>query len=314
MRYVTIKELSDIIRRNLWKIPHDVDCVVGIPRSGMLPASMIALYLNTNLCDVESFLNGRCFEIGQSRPYMMRHNTIKKVLIVDDSVGAGGSMTQAKEKLKTVGNEYEFIFLAPIVTSIGEKYVDIFFEIIDESRIFEWNLFHHYFLENACFDLDGVLCCDPIIDDDGEQYVHFLETAVPLFIPTAQINTIITCRLEKYRKQTEAWLTKYNINYKKLVMLDMPTKAARIKWGKHGEYKGEYYKKSECHLFIESSLHQARIIADISGKDVICIETNSIITSRMLEHKIKKRLSFWLPNSFIENYRKIKAKFYYKRL
>ena len=306
MRYVTIKELSDLIRQNLWKIPHDVDCVVGIPRSGMLPASMIALYLNTNLSDVESFLNGRCFEIGHSRPHMMRHNTIKKVLIVDDSVGAGGSMSKTKEKLETVSGEYEYTFLAPIVTSTGKKFVNIFFEIIDEQRIFEWNLFHHGFLENSCIDIDGVLCKDPDIDDDGEQYIHFLQTAIPLFIPTAPIGTIISCRLEKYRKLTEDWLKKNNISYKELVMLNLPTKAARLKWGKHGEYKGEFYKLSKYNLFIESSLRQAEIIANISHKPVICIETNSLIMNNNIQ-TLKNKISKFSHSIIVEIYRKLRS-------
>ena len=54
MQYRTIRDLSDLIRRNLWKIPHDIDLVVGVPRSGMLPASMIALYLNTKFTSILS--------------------------------------------------------------------------------------------------------------------------------------------------------------------------------------------------------------------------------------------------------------------
>lgn len=307
MRYVTIAELSDIIRRNLWKIPHDIDLVVGVPRSGMLPATMIALYLNTNLGDWENLLEDKLFAIGRTRQSFMNHHEIKKVLVVDDSVMSGGSITAVKEKLEPISSKYDFTYLTPISSSNGTQYVDIFFEVIDDSRIFEWNLFHHSYLINACFDLDGVICCDPKIDDDGEKYVHFLETATPLFVPTAPIDTIITCRLEKYRKQTETWLSKNNINYQKLIMLNLPTKADRIKWGKHGEYKGKYYKKSHCNIFIESSFHQAQIIAKISGKFVICIETNSVVRPQTsLQQKIKNRLRSYLPVFFIKIYSKLK--------
>lgn len=302
MRYVTITELSDIIRRNIWKIPHDIDLVVGVPRSGILPASMIALYLNANLGDIENLLEDRYFSIGRTRRYMMKHQEIKKVLVVDDSVLSGGSMFEIQKKLEPLSSKYDITYLTPISSSHGTQYVDIYFEIIDEERIFEWNLFHHDSLTKACFDLDGVFCCDPKVDDDGEQYIHFLETAKPLFIPTAPIGTIITCRLEKYRKQTEAWLSKYNINYKELVMLDMQTKAERLKWGKHGEYKGKYYKASDSNLFIESSYRQAQTIAKISHKDVICIETNSIINIQTipvsLKNKTKEYVKYNYPTLF----------------
>ena len=304
MKYVTIQELSNIIRHNLWKIPHDIDLVVGVPRSGMLPASMIALYLNTNLGDIDSLLEGRHFALGRTRQHMMKRQDIKKVLVVDDSVNTGKSIIGAKDALNPIASKYEFVYLTPITTSRSKELVDIYLEIIDDARIFEWNLFHHDSLNHACFDLDGVFCCDPKIDDDGEQYIHFLKTAEPLFIPTAPINTIITCRLEKYRKQTEAWLSKYDINYQRLIMLNMPTKAERIKWGRHGEYKAEYYKKSECTLFVESSYQQALTIAQISHKDVFCIETNSIINIPSVPQKTKEKLKIITPNFVLKIYRK----------
>ncbi len=301
MRYVTIAELSGLIRKNLWKIPHDIDVVVGIPRSGMLAANMIALYLNTNLSDIDSFVDGRIFKNGLSRGNTVRScNVIRKVLIVDDSIGGGTSIKEAKRKLESIQNKgYEYTFCVPIATSIGAKMVDLFFEIIDEDRIFEWNLFHHGFLGNACVDIDGVLCCDPEEDDDGEKYLAFLQSAKPLFLPTVKINTLISCRLEKYREQTEKWLNDNNISYQNLVMLNFPDKASRVKWGKHGEYKGEYYKKSECDLFIESSRNQASIIATISKKPVICVETNELVfPSVTTAKKIKRRIRHYIPNTY----------------
>ncbi len=58
MNYRTIADLSNLIRTNLYKIPHDIDVVVGVPRSGMLPATMIALYLNKRLSDINTFFVG----------------------------------------------------------------------------------------------------------------------------------------------------------------------------------------------------------------------------------------------------------------
>lgn len=278
MRYVTIKELSDVIRKNIWKVPHDVDLVVGVPRSGIVPASIIALYLNVRLTDIDSFLRGDIFSVGYTRENTIKSaQNVKKVLVVDDSVNAGLTIGKIKEKLKSIADKYELIYLSPIVRTQSAKLVDIFFEVIDEDRIFEWNLFHHSFIGLSCLDLDGVMCCDPKIDDDGEEYLKFLQTATPLFIPTVKIGTIITCRLEKYRSQTEAWLKKYNIQYDNLVMLNFSTKEERVRWGKHGEYKGEYFKNSPHFLFIESSYSQALKIAKISHKNVICIESNSLL-------------------------------------
>lgn len=44
MQYRTLADLSNLIRKNIYKVPHDIDLVVGIPRSGMLPANIIAMF------------------------------------------------------------------------------------------------------------------------------------------------------------------------------------------------------------------------------------------------------------------------------
>ena len=297
MQYRTIKNLSDLIRKQLWRIPHDIDLVIGLPRSGMLPASMIALYLNKRFTDVDSFVNGHIYGTGWTRTVYMKESPIKKVLVVDDSIYSGKSITQAKEKL--VGFEdIEFIYFSVFSRSESSNFVDIYCEIIDDERIFEWNLFHHYKLASTCMDIDGVLCCDPEIDDDGEKYMDFLNTAKPLFIPTAPVDTLISCRLSKYRSQTENWLKCNNINYSNLVMLDLPNRETRIKWGKYGEFKGEYYRQSNDSLFIESSLFQAVTIAQISHKPVICIENNELIYYPDIQKTFKGRLQKRVPKLY----------------
>ena len=60
-------------------------------------------------------------------------------------------------------------------------------------------------------------------------------------------------------------------------MLNLPNKEARIKWGKHGEYKANEYKKSCYGFFIESSLAEAKIIKQLTGKPVFCIETMNLL-------------------------------------
>ena len=280
MRYVTTAELSDLIRKNLWKIPHDIDLVVGVPRSGMLPATMISLFLNTRLTDIDSFVeHGSYFTNGISRGTYVKSSEIKKILIVDDSIDTGKSLLAAQKKLgKIRDKKFEDLFCVPIASTSGANMVDLHFTIIDDDRLFEWNIFHHAILENTCVDIDGVLCMDPVEDDDGEKYQYFLNTANPLFTPTCRINTLISCRLEKYRTQTENWLKKHNIVFDNLIMLDLPNKTERLKWNNYGNYKGTYYKeKEDCILFIESSFFQAKQIAEISHKPVYCVETNTMI-------------------------------------
>ena len=311
MRYVTITELSDMIRKNLWKIPHDIDLVVGIPRSGMLPATMIALFLNTRLTDIDSFVEGRIYCNGLTRGMYVNNSEIKNILIVDDSIDTGKSLLNAKKKLGAISNgDFNYVFCIPIATKLGAEMVDLYFEIIDEDRVFEWNIFHHGVLASACVDIDGVLCVDPIEDDDGEKYQKFLQTAAPLFTPTCKINTLISCRLEKYRTQSESWLKRHNIDYGQLIMLNLPYKAARVEWNRYGEYKGKYYKgREDCVLFIESSYIQARTIAEVSKKAVYCMETNTILQTPSTISK-KKKVLHAIKKRFPDGYQRLRDIFY----
>ncbi|NDW17545.1 phosphoribosyl transferase [Dysgonomonas sp. 216] len=280
INYKNITDLNNAILRNLHKIPRNIDLVVGIPRSGMLPANLIALYLNLPYTDIDSFIEGRVYEVGKRKDFTRLGNqTYSNILVVDDSVLAGAALARAKEKLETFNEKYNFLFCTVFQYPQTQSLVDIYMELVDAPRIFQWNMFHHLTLSEACVDIDGVLCVDPTEEenDDGERYIHFLKNAVPLYVPTIKIHTLVSCRLEKYRKLTEEWLKKNNIEYDNLVLLDLPDKQARTAWGKYGEYKAKVYGESNCCLFIESSLTQAQVIAQVTHKDVFCIETFDMI-------------------------------------
>ena len=282
LNYRSIADMSSAILKNLHKFPHDVDLIVGIPRSGMLPANMLSLYLNKPYTDIDSFLEGRILSCGD-RGEFVQSNGSKKVLVVDDSIHAGGALKRAKEKLSAVSAKYNLIYAVVYATTATKDIIDIYCEIIDDGRLFQWNLFHHKtYLPESCFDIDGVLCPNPPIDDDGPQYLDYISNAPTLYIPSVRIGTLVSCRLEKYRAATEAWLQKSGVVYDELIMLDLPDKAARQKWGKHGEYKGKIFKKKKSLLFVESSLEEARIIQQISHKPVFCVETFSMLNGESL--------------------------------
>ena len=309
MQYRTLADLSDLIRNNIHRIPHDVDLLVGIPRSGMLPANMIALFLNKRLTDIDTFIQGRTYNAGERGQYI-NNSPVRKVLVVDDSVATGAAMTLAKNKLAPLTDKFDFLFMAPIVSSCGKDMVDIYCEVIDDCRFFEWNVFHHGLLKNACVDIDGVLNTDPEYDDDGPVYMQFLHNATPLFVPSVPVGTLVTCRLEKYRQPTEEWLKKYNVLYDNLIMLPFSSKEERLKWGKHGEYKARYYAQSQCILFIESSKQQADIIANISHKHVFCVETNELIYIPVQKHvTLSKRFRRAVRRRFPDFYAAIKRFF-----
>ena len=109
-----------------------------------------------------------------------------------------------------------------------------------------------------------------------------------MYIPGAKIGTIVTSRLEKYRKETEAWLDANKVKYDKLVMLDLPNKEARQKANNHAGHKADTYKEGHYNLFIESSLSQALEINRVTKKPVLCTENfEMIFDSQSIKYNIK---------------------------
>lgn len=311
MNYCSINDLNTFILRNLHKFPHDIDVVVGIPRSGMLPANLIALYLNKPYTDIDSFIEGKTYKCGERGAFVENVGS-NRILVVDDSICKGGAINKAKQKLAPLSGGYSFIYAAIIAAKEATSLVDVYCEIVDVPRCFQWNILHHpYVIPNSCFDIDGVLCEDPPYDDDGLQYTRYIENAIPKYIPTVEINTLVTCRLEKYRESTEKWLKQNNVKYQKLVMLNMKTKQERVKWGKHGKFKGKIYAESPTFIFVESSMRQAIDIVKTSRKPVFCTETFSLLSYNDYRSdfgKIYDRLYIKLRNLASCLLRKIKSK------
>jgi len=270
--YRSTENLLSIAKLNLRMIPEDIDVVVGIPRSGLFLANILALYLNKPFADLDGFLEKR--HLGSGIRRINNSINIKKILVVDDSVWSGTQITEAKQKLKNYNSSIQIVYLTAYINPEKKDLVDVYFEKLAGPRIFEWNILNSWIYSISCTDLDGILCVDPqeIDNDDGERYLKFIRTTSPKFIPHAKIKTIVTARLEKYRAPTVDWLSKNLIEYENLIMMNLPDKAARIKAGNHASFKAEVYKNSDAEIFIESAKWQALEINKLSNKAVFCSE------------------------------------------
>lgn len=277
MNFRSIADLNNDVVANLHRLPQDIDVVVGIARSGMLPASIIALALNLPIAEMHHFSTKNLLGTGSTRKTKRSNVTfsdIRHALIVDDSIHTGASLQEARALLAPLAEQMKLTFCAVYAADASALGDELTLVHLPQPRVFEWNLMHHPVLNNACVDIDGVLCLDPTNEqnDDGQSYLNFISEATARPIPTARIKELVTSRLEKYRAETEVWLKKHNIEYDKLVMLDLPTAEERRRLGAHASFKGEHYRKSRATIFIESELRQAEEIARISGKPVLSIE------------------------------------------
>lgn len=277
--------MSDI-RKNLYKVPHDIDFVIGIPRSGMIVASAISELINVPLIDLESFIHEQN-PVGGHRLELFKDKKTNKVLVVDDTCYSGRAINEAKSKLSKF-KDYKFIYSAAYLEGFHPEAVDFFLEDVssyskqDIQVIYEWNIFNHYphIMSRCIFDIDGVFCIEEGRPDDSQEeaYEDYIKNATPLFVPKVPVGAICTYRIIKYKEITEEWLKKNGIRYGTLVMFNASDWRERNFSGISPEMmKATIYKNNpQFLLFIESNDREARRIHELSGKQVLCIETNKL--------------------------------------
>lgn len=285
--YITLKDMVSTIRDNIYKIPRDIDFVIGVPRSGMIAASIISEYINVPLIDLNSFIEG-VVPSGGHRLELFKSNTNKKVLVIDDTTFSGKAMNETKKKLAPF-KDYNFIYsVVYLEGEFGAPTIDLCLEDIRYrtkegiQMLYEWNLFNHYphIMNTFMFDIDGVFCIENGRPDDmyESEYEEYIKNAKPRFIPRVPINSIVTYRISKYEDITKNWLKENGIQYKNLYMFKANDWRERNYSGISAEkMKADIYKNSDCKLFIESNdIEAQRICAWSGGKQVLCIDSNRL--------------------------------------
>jgi orotate phosphoribosyltransferase len=191
VNYRSLHDLDRAVQRIALQVPPSVERVVGIPRSGVLAAGVLALQLNLPFTDVDGYLAGRLLGTGR-RARRTANGSGPRTIVVDDSVLTGRQLAAVRAAIASSGQGPEgadkVLYAAPFVTTTSRHLVDFFGEVVDQPRIFAWNILHHApLMARACLDIDGVLCHDPTEEDndDGLRYAAFLRSAQPLFVPTA---------------------------------------------------------------------------------------------------------------------------------
>ncbi len=288
MEFKSYADLEADVISLMPRLPRDLDLVVAIPRSGLVPASMIALHMNLPITDLKGLYEGRVLASG--------HRTLRReagkstdrplnVLIVDDSVGSGDQLREIRAELARRALPHRIQVAVIYATPVGAPLVDFYSKQVPTLRhFFAWNVMHHNAISTWCVDIDGVLCRDCTVaeDDEGDRYAQFLQNVEPLFLPTSKVGWLVTGRLERNRSATEAWLQSHNIAYDALVMHPARTNAERKASGGGGAFKGAFYRTVDAGLFIESSEWEADHIARLTGKAVLCMDTRAMVRPKPL--------------------------------
>lgn len=278
-QFFTLGHLNQLIVDNLHKIRQiPFDIIIHLPRSGTIPASLLATYLCKPLQSIDEY----CANI----PLIIRKSDTtnsNRILVVDDSINLGIQLKAAVERIKLARPESEIktLCIYDNKSGRGERIFNCDYHLFKHKGMpyfMPWFLWKSSVIENAVLDFDGVMCRDCLDgeNDDAEGYAGFLSNSDLKFKPLRhKIGAIVTGRLEKYRLQTEVWLKQHGIKYNQLIMCPAKNNAER-KALKVSEWKGKIYKNLPQVLFIESSAREAPIIAATSGKMVYCIDNSEV--------------------------------------
>lgn len=250
----------------------DVSAIAGIPRSGMMVASDLAVRLGVELWEateengLRQMGSGLRFKGDQEgvKLHGQKQPHDEKMVLVDDSIASGYAINKiysAHPQLR------ELPFYTVYATETNLDLISSCAAVVNLPHWFDWNLFNNgqiFRNFNMGLDFDGVLCedCPLELDNDDEGYVEWLTNVRATRFPRDyQVPLIITARLEKYRQLTEQWLESNKINCSKLIMFP-DSYQNRLKTD-IGEWKAKMIKDNNCRLFVESDYNLALRISEI---------------------------------------------------
>lgn len=281
INYVTNAELCNIVRQNLYKIPHEIDGVICLPRGGLFIGTIIAEYFHKPMYTLDTFINGHS-SLGFGKVENgIRSTSYRRYIVVDDSVNTGETFNKARLQLKDY--PYDFVYVACISANNEHQFVDVVMSCVPEFRLFELNFFRSTWVYSCIFDIDGVLCVDPEygIDLDEEKYLDHIRNAKPLIPLQYPVKALCTTRITKYLKPTEEWLASHGIQYEMLYMLSFNSIEEKINNMNQEPWKDMKSKVSNMYpdalLFVESNYDEALAIYQNTHRPVLCVGTNTLI-------------------------------------
>jgi orotate phosphoribosyltransferase len=252
MFYAGYGDMWQVIQDMAGRMP-DVDAIAGVPVSGLAPAGMLSAATGIKCVPLEAV------------PV-----EIRRLLVLEDASG----FAKMREQRLGQAPDRKVLYGAVYACDAAIR-LDFVGAVAPKPRIFTWNLVKSDKCGRIAYDMDGVLCRDPLPDeiDYGPKYDRFIETAEPLRMVKSVLGWIVTGRMEKYRNATDAWLKSKGVRYKELIMA--PDTQTHTMEG-HAKRKAKWLAEHpECLLFVESDPMQAARIAELTGRAVVCASTEA---------------------------------------
>jgi len=272
-RWISNRQLVADATSLIVQLPANLTAIVGVARSGMLPASLLATALHLPLYALDQE-RGIVRDIGHGWRLNDRRKGHGTALVIDDTTGSGRSLRMTQRALgRCSGCPFrmsEVITASVYCNPESNLKPDLWSVELHLPHLLEWNFANSIVTTVSAFDMDGVICHDA--ESGGEP-------GTPLYLPRREPVHIITGRRERHRAATLAWLQHWNVRVASLTMklLDDQREFA--------EYKAEHVKRfaATAHerpfgppMYVESCSRQARRIAELSDVMTVCPATGEV--------------------------------------
>lgn len=257
-------------------LPHDCSGIVGVPRSGMIPASVIATHLHLPLYTFEGNRLLRT-SVSGSRGAGVR-GPGGPLAVVDDTTFSG----RAIRKMRLLMKDQNAVFCAVYANSLrpaATQALDYYAKILPAPHLLAWNWANNGPLAGKwadvpaygagiAIDLDGIVVHDE--HSGGKQ-------GTPFMVPRMhECPLIVTGRSESHRIPTEAFLRGLGVRWTRL---EMRPKNIELTPDTAAKHKARHFGPSKCGLFVESCPDQARMIHHLTKKPVICPRAGTVFQS-----------------------------------
>lgn len=280
-KFVSIDQATVWTNEWIKTFPEQYDLIVGVPRSGVFIASIVALRLGKGLTTPALLADGEYWHSSRAGPKLAL-DQFRNVLIVDDALDKGRAMGKAKEAVLKANPDFSVTCASLLVKEETKHLADLYHVVMEPPRTYEWNIMHRKIASYAgkgilAVDMDGVLCANAPKGADADEawYLEWMRNANPYLIPGFEIDIILTSRLEKYREQTECWLRENDVRYKELHMWDVPDKSLRKGFAK---YKIDALLSIKPDMYWESDWEISQRIWDETRIPTLCIDEMTMLS------------------------------------
>jgi len=250
--------------------------IIGVARSGLLPATQLACLLHLPLMSV-SVSDAVPLRLGTGvRGVDLNRKEFKRALLVDDSCVSGNTLNNVRTKLARHLPGIEIATMVVYCDSQALTKIDFPLVHAPMPHFFEWNWTNSFLLPGMAVDLDGLLCPDPPprVVENKDEYIQWLKNVEPVHFRfnRSPVPAIITMRPEETRSITVEWLKKHRIYYEELYCWPGGlSDSRRHDYAEAVRWKAEVLKRlKQTHgikIYVDSSKKLAADIAAAVGPD-----------------------------------------------